>query len=61
MKIVMNETTVRRNARIGQIMGLAGLLVLAGGMIVSFKMPEKIWIAWLALLLGFTLAQIGIY
>lgn len=61
MKIVMNETTVRRNARIGQIMGLAGLLVLAGGMIISFKMPEKIWIAWLALLLGFTLAQVGIY
>jgi len=61
MKIVINEKMIRRNARIGQVMGAAGLLVLAGGMYISIKMPTQIAFSWGALVLGFTLAQVGIY
>jgi hypothetical protein len=61
MKIQTNEPLVRRNARIAQIAMLTGLLVLAGGMYVSFRMPELFGLSLAALMLGFTLSQIGIY
>ena len=57
----INEPVVKRNARIAQITMLAGLAVLAGGMYVSFAMPEQFYLSIGALLLGFALSQIGIY
>lgn len=57
----VNEPVVKRNARIAQITMLAGLAVLAGGMYVSFAMPEQFYLSIGALLLGFALSQIGIY
>ena len=39
--IYVNEkTVVRRNGRIGQFAMLAGLVVLAGGMYISFAAPD---------------------
>jgi hypothetical protein len=61
MNIITNERLVRRNARIAQVSMLAGLLVLAGGMYISFRVPEQFGLSLVALLVGFTLSQIGIY
>jgi hypothetical protein len=61
MNIVRNDAVVRRNARIAQVTMLGGLLVLAGGMYVSFRMPEQFGLSLVALMLGFALSQVGIY
>ena len=61
MKIITNTKLIRRNSRIGQIASIAGLLTLAGGMVISFRYPEQFGIAWGALLLGFALSQVGLF
>jgi hypothetical protein len=61
MKIQINERLVRRNSRIGQIASLGGLLVLVGGMYISFQYQDMVSIAWVALLIGFGLSQLGLY
>lgn len=61
MQIITNERLIKRNARIGQVTSIAGLGVLVGGMIISFTRPELFVWSLLALLIGFTLSQIGIY
>lgn len=61
MKIITNEKLIRRNSRLGQITSMGGLLVLAGGMYVSFRYPEQVGVAWIALFAGFALSQVGLY
>lgn len=61
MNIYTNEALIKRNTRIAQIASLSGLVVLIGGMVVSFTRQELVNIAFLALLLGFLLSQIGIF
>lgn len=61
MKILKNEKTIRRNARIGQYTSIASLLILAGGMYVSFVYPTQLYISFSSLIIGFILSQIGIY
>lgn len=61
MEITTNERLIKRNARIGQITSIVGLVVLAGGMFISFTRPEFFTISLIALLVGFGLSQIGIY
>jgi hypothetical protein len=61
MKVITNEKLVKRYARIGQITTVGGLVVLAGGMFITFRNPEYASLAWLALLLGFGLSQAGLY
>jgi hypothetical protein len=61
MDITTNERLINRNARIGQITSIIGLVVLAGGMFISFTKPEFFTISLIALLVGFGLSQIGIY
>jgi len=61
MEIITNDRLVRRNARIGQITSIGGLLVLASGMVISFTRPELFSLSMAALLGGFTLSQVGIY
>jgi hypothetical protein len=61
MKLVTNDKLIKRNSRIGQIATLVGLLVLVGGMVVSFRNPNYASLAWVALLVGFALSQIGLY
>ena len=61
MKIITNEKLIKRNGRIGQIATFAGLLVLVGGMILTFRNPTYAYLSWVALLLGFGLSQIGLY
>lgn len=61
MKILTNEKNIRRNARIGQYTSIASLLILAGGMYVSFVYPTQLYISFSSLIIGFILSQIGIY
>lgn len=61
MEIISNEGLIKRNARIGQVTSITGLVVLAGGMFISFTRPEMFSVSLIALLVGFGLSQIGIY
>lgn len=61
MRIEKNEKLIRRNGRIGQWSSIAGLIVLASGMYLSFQRPELFSYSVLALLGGFGLTQISMY
>lgn len=61
MKVLSNEKVIRRNTQIGNYASLAALLILAGGMVISFTMQEQVYIAFGALMVGFILSQFGIY
>lgn len=61
MNVYRNEKLIKRNARIAQISMLAGLAVLGGGMVISFRNPDQFNLSLGALLLGFILSQVGIF
>jgi len=61
MKIIKNEQLIKRNAKIGSWTSLGALAVLGIGMYISFTQPELFVYSLIALLLGFTLTQIGMY
>jgi hypothetical protein len=61
MKIIKNETLIKRNATIGNWTSVAALVILGGGMYISFKRTDLFVYSLLALLVGFTLTQIGMY
>jgi hypothetical protein len=61
MKIIKNEKLIKRNSKIGQFTSLGALVVLGVGMYISFTKPELFVWAVGALLLGFTLTQVGMY
>jgi hypothetical protein len=61
MKIIKNEKLIQRNGKIGQYTSLAALIVLGGGMYISFRKPELFSYSILSLLLGFMLTQVGMY
>jgi hypothetical protein len=61
MKIIKNDKLIKRNGKIGQWMSLGALAVLGAGMYISFAMPELFAYSVGALLLGFTMTQIGMY
>jgi hypothetical protein len=61
MDIITNEKLIQRNAQIGKISSIGGLLVLAGGMFISFTRQDLFFLSMIALLLGFVLSQIGIF
>jgi hypothetical protein len=61
MKIVKNEKLIKRNSAIANYTSLAALAILAGGMYISIKRQDLFVYALVALLLGFTMTQIGMY
>jgi len=61
MKIIKNEKLIKRNATIGNWTSVAALVILGGGMYISFKRTDLFIYSLLALLVGFTLTQIGMY
>ena len=60
MIIVRNEKMIQRNAFIGKYAGVVAIVILAGGMYISFKYQDQMVYSLLALIIGFTLSQIGI-
>ncbi|HSL43881.1 MAG TPA: hypothetical protein VK897_10655 [Anaerolineales bacterium] len=61
MKIIKNEKLIKRNGTIGNWTSLAAIVVLGIGMYISFTRTELITYTLIALVLGFTLTQIGMY
>ena len=64
MRVTTNSKLIRRRGRLGMIVSLAGIGVLAVGMIVSFRQQTGsayMFISLAALVLGFVLAQFGSY
>ncbi len=61
MKIIKNETMIRRNGRIGQWTSFGALGVLGIGMYLSFQRPDLFAYSIGALILGFAMTQIGMY
>lgn len=61
MEIISNESLIKRNARIGQITSILGLLILAGGMFISFRRQDLFYLSMISLVAGFALSQVGIY
>ncbi|MDX9992109.1 MAG: nuclease-related domain-containing protein [Anaerolineales bacterium] len=61
MKIVLDEKIIKRNTAIGRYASLVALLILGGGMYVTFAYPNQVTISFGALLVGFLLSQFGIY
>jgi len=64
MKIIKNEKLIKRNSRIGQWTSIAALIVLGGGMYLSFTNPANpklFTYSLIALVSGFVLTQIGMY
>ncbi len=61
MKIVLDEKIIKRNTAIGRYSSLVALLILGGGMYVTFAYPDQVTLSFGALLAGFLLSQFGIY
>lgn len=64
MRLVTNEPLVKRNANIGRYGTTAGLVVLVGGLIISFygrDNPALQTIPFVTLVVGFLLSNAGIY
>jgi len=61
MRIIKNEKLIKRNGKLGQWMSLGALAVLGLGMYISFSKPELFAYSVGALLLGFTMTQVGMY
>jgi hypothetical protein len=62
MKILTNDKLIKRNKKIGQYTTIASLVVLAGGLYLSFRSStDMISLSLVALIIGFVLSQVGIY
>ncbi len=61
MKIIKNENLIKRNGRIGQYTSLGALGVLGIGMYLSFQRPDLFVVSIGALIVGFTMTQVGMY
>lgn len=61
MKIIKNEKLIQRNGKIGTWVSLAALVVLGIGMYISIARQDLFIYALIALVLGFTMTQIGMY
>jgi hypothetical protein len=61
MKIIKNEKMIKRNGTIGNWMQLGAIAVLGVGMFISFNRTDLFTFALAALLIGFTMTQIGLY
>ena len=52
MEIIKDEKKIKRNAQIGSIITLISLVILGGGMYITFTKPELLNLSLLALLWG---------
>ncbi|MBM4422011.1 MAG: hypothetical protein FJ030_01300 [Chloroflexi bacterium] len=64
MRLITNEPLIKRNAAIGKYAASAGLVVLVGGLVVSFTArdnPQLQLVPFYTLIVGFILSNVGIY
>jgi len=62
MKQITNEKLINRNKKIGNITSIAGIAILAAGLILNIQpTPTRTMISFGALIIGFIVAQISTY
>ena len=62
MKIVRNDKLIKRNKTIGNVASVTGIGILVFGLIMSFNQsPVKTLISFIALIVGFIIAQLSTY
>jgi len=62
MRLVTNEPLIKRNAAIGKYAMIGGMLILIGGLVVSFRPePQYQFVPFVTLIVGFVLTNIGTY
>jgi hypothetical protein len=62
MKLVINDKLIKRNKLIGNITSFLGIGILAAGLILNLKpTPTRTIISFVALIVGFIVAQISTY
>ena len=62
MKLIINETLIKRNKRIGNILSILGIAILASGLILNLRpTPTRTTISFGALIVGFIIAQVSTY
>jgi len=64
MKIIKNEKLIKRNGTIGNWISLGALVVLGGGMFITFSNPNNPQLftySLIALVAGFMMTQVGMY
>lgn len=62
MKIVRNDELIKRNKTIANVTSIAGIAILVFGLILSFNpTPTRTLISFIALIVGFIVAQISTY
>ena len=61
MNVYTNERYITRRANLGKWASVLGLVVLAGGFLVSLRNPGLFFISFGTLIVGFLLSNVGIY
>ncbi len=61
MIIVRNEKLIKRNTQIGKYSGIISIAILGGGMYISFRYQDLVMYSLVALIVGVTLSQVGIF
>jgi hypothetical protein len=61
MNIIQNDAIIKRNAKIAQLTGFAGLGVLLVGVYFFITRPEQFALIWGIVMVGFIMSQVGIY
>ena len=61
MKVIKNDNLIKRNSKIGQYTSIGALVVLGVGMYISFTNANLFTWSLTALVVGFTMTQIGMY
>ncbi|MGI6741817.1 MAG: hypothetical protein ACOX7C_10180 [Brevefilum sp.] len=62
MKQVTNEKLIKRNKTIGNVTTIAGLAILGTGLVLNFNpTPSKTMYSFIALIVGFVVAQISTF
>ncbi|HCU57446.1 MAG TPA: hypothetical protein DF984_04335 [Anaerolineaceae bacterium] len=60
MKLIRNDKLIKRNKKLGNILFIAGIAVLGGGLVLSFNPTmTKTLLSFAALIVGFVISQIS--
>ncbi|MBG0783788.1 MAG: hypothetical protein H0S79_01670 [Anaerolineaceae bacterium] len=62
MKLIRNDKLIKRNKKLGNILFIAGLAILGGGLVLSFNPTmTKTLLSFAALIVGFVVSQISTF
>ena len=61
MKVITNDKLIKRNGTLGKYLTFGALIILFGGMAITWLRSDLFWLSWIGLLLGIILWQIGLF